>query len=160
MQIGDNLQTSGMVLKCPSVPKQNLQLLRARDESLDLHPCAGPHRMWRHNFSRVPQSQLQCSPQFSQDYHIFEPRAEDFTLSITYRGRSPSRNGLLISRNPFFNGPQKAHGALLAQCGHTASYTSPSRNASSPQGCLALPHRTPTRAGCQHRSDSNVKNPP
>lgn len=85
MLIGDNLQTPGVVLKYPSVPKQSLQLLWARDESLDLPACAGPHRMGRHNFSRLPQSQLHCFPQFSHIYHIFEPRAEDLTLSITQK---------------------------------------------------------------------------
>lgn len=61
---------------------------------------------------------------------------------------------------PFFMAPKEAHGVLLTQSGHTTSYTSPSRNVSSPQGCLALPHRPLTGAECQHQSDSNVKDPP
>lgn len=51
MQIGDNLQTPGMKLKCPSVPKQHLQLPRAREESLEQHPHPQPHRTWRPTFS-------------------------------------------------------------------------------------------------------------
>lgn len=139
MQIVDNLQTPGMVLKCPSVPKQSLQLLWARDESLDLHARAGPHRMWRHNFNRLPQSQLRCSPQFSQDYHIFEPRAEDFTLSVTQEDLHPGM-AFLDQDIPFFMGPKEAPGVMLTQSGYTASYISSSRKVSSSQGCLALPH--------------------
>ena len=75
----------------------------------------------RHTFSRLPRSQLQHSPQLSQDYHIFEPRAEDFTLSIADRGRSPSTHGLSQSReSPYSTGPKEARRVLLALCGHAA----------------------------------------
>lgn len=87
-------------------------------KTFDLHAYPGPHRMWRHNFSRLSQSQLHCSPQFSQDYHIFEPRAEDFTLSITHRGRSPSRNGLpKINKSLFPWAPNKPMECCLLRLG-------------------------------------------
>lgn len=50
MQIGNNLQTPGMKLKCPSVPKQHLQLPQAK-ESVEQHPHTQPHSTWRPGFS-------------------------------------------------------------------------------------------------------------
>lgn len=84
----------------------------------------------RHNFSRLPQSQLQCSPQFFPNYHIFKPRAEDFTLSIADKDLPPGI-AFLGQKTPFSTGPREAHRVLFAQGGHTAPHLPPPRNASS-----------------------------
>lgn len=146
MQIGDNLQTPGMKLKCLSVPKQHLQLLQATDESLDLCPRSGPQRTRRQNFSRLPQSQR--STRFSQDRRIFKPKAEEFTRSITDKGRSPSRKRV---KKPLFPRVPKK----LAEC-HLPSVVTPPHIHTT----LELPRKIlPTCAGCQQQSDGTARKP-
>lgn len=155
MQIGDNLQTPGMKLKCPSVPKQHPQLPQARDESSDLHPCAGPHKTWRHNFSRLPWSSILHN--FLRTITFLSPGQRTSPQHCRQRKISLQEWPSWVKKPLFPQVPQKPTECHLFSVG-TQPHIYPLLEMPPVAGaawccCTDLP----THAGCQHQSDGAVR---